>query len=201
VDASQWDARYAAAERVWSVTPNQFVASELADLPAGRALDVACGEGRNAIWLAQRGWSVTAIDFAGVAIERGRNEAPDLAVTWVVGDVLETPLPEVDLVVVAYLQLPTDQRRPVVRRAFEAMAVGGTFLLVAHDSSNLTEGTGGPQDPRFLYTAADVLADLDGLNHTVVRAERVARVVSSDDGHGGTAQSTALDALVRVVRS
>ena len=203
MDAQAWDERYAAA-RQWSVTPNTFVAERLADLSPARAVDLACGEGRNAIWLAARGWQVTAIDFSSVAIERGRASAGDLpGLTWVVGDALSAPLPESDLVVLAYLQLPADERRAVVRRAWEALAPGGTFFLVAHDSTNLTEGTGGPQDASVLYTADDVLADLDGLDGSpaaVVTAERVARAVATDDGHGGSVDSTAWDALVHLVR-
>ena len=200
MDAGAWDARYAAADQVWSVEPNQFVASELGDLPPGAAVDLACGEGRNAIWLAERGWTVTGIDFSEVAVERARRIAGDRQVTWVVGDALTVEVPRVDLAVLAYLQMPEEQRRTAVRRAFAALEPGGTLFVVAHDSTNLTEGTGGPQDPTVLYTAEDVLADLEGEPSTVVRAERVGRRVTKDDDHGGTQQKTAWDALVRVVR-
>jgi SAM-dependent methyltransferase len=200
MDAGAWDERYAAADQVWSVEPNQFVAAELADLAPGTAVDLACGEGRNAIWLAGRGWTVTGIDFSEVALERARQRAEDRHVTWVVGDALTVDLPQVDLVVLAYLQLPAEQRRTAVRRAFAALAQGGTLFVVAHDSTNLTEGTGGPQDPAVLYTAEDVLADLAGEELEVVRAERVPRTVTKDDEHGGTQDDTAWDALVRVTR-
>jgi hypothetical protein len=106
----------------------------------------------------------------------------------------------VDLAVLAYLQLPEEQRRTAVRRAFAALDPGGTLLVVAHDSTNLTEGTGGPQDPTVLYTAEDVLADLEDEPFTVIRAERVGREVTEDDDHGGSQAKTAWDALVRVVR-
>src|SRR6476660_4887782 len=90
MDARQWDQRYADTELVWSVTPNQFVAAELADLPPGRAVDLAAGEGRNAIWLASRGWDVTAVDFSQVALDKGDRLAADdprgLDVTWVRAD-------------------------------------------------------------------------------------------------------------------
>lgn len=201
MDAGAWDARYAAAEQVWSIEPNQFVASELAELPAGTAIDLASGEGRNAIWLAERDWTVTGIDFSEVAVERARRTAGDREVTWVVGDALTVELPEADLAVLAYLQLPPEQRRTAVRRAFAALRRGGTLLVVAHDSTNLTEGTGGPQDPTVLYTAEDVLADLESEELTVERAERVARRVTEDDDHGGHEDLTAWDALVRVTRS
>jgi SAM-dependent methyltransferase len=200
MDSTAWDARYAATEQVWSRGPNQFVEAELAELPAGTALDLACGEGRNALWLASRGWDVTAVDFASVAVARGRRLGGDLPVAWVVGDVLTVELPAVDLAVLAYLQLPADERRTAVRRALEALRPGGTFFLVAHDSSNLTEGTGGPQDPSVLYTAEEVLEDLEGTSFDVVRADRVPRVVTGEDEHGGTIDRTAWDALVRLVR-
>jgi SAM-dependent methyltransferase len=201
MDATDWDERYAAAEQVWSSTPNQFVAAELAELPPGEAVDLACGEGRNAIWLAGRGWRVTAVDFSRVAVERGRTTAGEqLPVTWVVADVLDVELPTADLAVLAYLQLEPPQRRVAVRRAFAALRAGGTLFVVAHDSTNLTEGTGGPQDPSVLYTAGDVLADLEGEPFHVVRAERVPRVVTEADDHGGEQDRTAWDALVHLVR-
>jgi hypothetical protein len=107
-------------------------------------------------------------------------------------------------VVVAYLQLPAEERRQAVRGAFTMLRPGGTLLLVAHDSTNLTEGTGGPQDPTVLMTAGDVLADLEAYDADVLRAERVAREVRSADPahheHGGEERRTAWDCLVRVVR-
>ena len=201
MDAHAWDERYAASELVWSREPNQFVDAELADLPPGRAVDLAAGEGRNAIWLASRGWSATAVDFSQVALDKGARVAGDLDVTWVRADATtwQPPAP-VDLVVVAYLQVPAADRRRAVRGAVEMLRPGGTMLLVAHDSSNLTEGTGGPQDPAVLMTAEDVLGDLDGLDVEVLRAERVAREVTTEDPHGGEQRRTAWDCLVRVVR-
>lgn len=197
MDAGAWDERYAATELVWSAGPNQFVERELADLPPGRALDLACGEGRNARWLAERGWQVTAMDFSSVAIEKGRSLQD--AVEWQVGDARAADLPlHLDLVVIAYLQVTAEDRTPVMQRAFESLRPGGTFLAVAHDSTNLTEGTGGPQATEVLYTAEDVLADLEGAQFEVVRAERVARIVSSPDE---PEVRTAWDALVRLARS
>jgi SAM-dependent methyltransferase len=209
MDARAWDERYAATELVWSATPNQFVAAELADLRPGRALDLATGEGRNALWLAERGWEVTAVDFSQVGLDKGRalqTQHPrgrDLHVDWVHGDALTyDPGPvSFDLALVAYLQLPADERRTAVRRAFDCLTDGGTLLLVAHDSTNLTEGTGGPQDPEVLYTAEEVLGDLDGERFDVVRAERVPRVVPANDEHRGEPDRTAYDALVRLVRT
>ena len=199
MDAQAWDERYAAAELVWSVGPNQFVAAELADLPPGRALDLAAGEGRNAIWLARRGWAVTAADFSQVALDKGRRLAGDTPVRWVCADATRwDERSAYDLVVVAYLQLPAPERAAAVRAAFHALWPGGTLLVVAHDSTNLAEGTGGPQDPAVLYTAEDVLADLDGEGFDTLVAERVARTVG--DGHGEEPARVAWDCLVRLVR-
>jgi len=204
MDAGAWDERYAAAELVWSREPNGFVAEELADLPPGTAVDLAAGEGRNAIWLASRGWSATAVDFSQVALDKGARLAADagIDVTWVCADATAwQPAEPVDLVVIAYLQLPADERRRAVRGAASMLRPGGTFLLVAHDTTNLTEGTGGPQDPAVLMTAEDVLTDLEGFEVRVLRAERVAREVRSADGHGGQERRTAWDCLVRAVRA
>ena len=201
MDAQAWDQRYAASDLVWSREPNQFVAAEVADLAPGTAVDLAAGEGRNAIWLASRGWTAYAVDFSQVALDKGARLAGELDVTWVCADATTWSPPEpVDLVVMAYFQVPADDRRRAVRGAHAMLRPGGTLLLVAHDSTNLTEGTGGPQDPAVLMTAEDVVADLDGLEVEVVRAERVAREVSRSDEHGGEERRTAWDCLVRVVR-
>src|SRR4051812_9854296 len=94
MDAAAWDERYAAAELGWSASPNRFVAAELADLSPGRALDLAAGEGRNALWLAERGWQVTAVDFSRVGLEKARAlqrrhpRGAQLQVEWVHADVL-----------------------------------------------------------------------------------------------------------------
>jgi SAM-dependent methyltransferase len=192
MDAAKWDERYAATELVWSAEPNRFVAEELTDLPPGRALDLAAGEGRNAIWLARRGWQVTAVDYSQVAIDKGRRLAGDVELRWECADATTWDEPaSYDLVVMAYLQVPAADRRAAIRAAGTALRPGGTFFLVAHDSRNLADGVGGPQDPGVLYTAQDVLDDLAGLDFETLRADVVER--PTDDG-------VALDALVRLVR-
>lgn len=203
MDAAAWDARYAGSELVWGVDPNRFVADELQGLPPGRALDVACGEGRNALWLAMRGWRATGVDFSSVVISRARQLAVDAGVEggteFVVGDVVAGPLPArpFDAVVVAYLQLPGERRRSALRGAAQALAPDGVLLVVAHDTKNLTDGVGGPQDDRVLYTAEDVVDDLGGIPGLVVeKAERVHRPVTTPEG-----VRMAVDALVRVRRA
>jgi SAM-dependent methyltransferase len=196
VDASAWDERYASAELVWGVAPNRWVAQEVADLPAGRALDLACGEGRNALWLAGRGWRVTAVDFSAVAIEKARRLQDGTAaeVEWVCADVLAyRPVEPVDLALLCYLQLAAPERRTAVRHAAASLAPGGVLLVVGHDSANLKDGYGGPQDPSVLFTAGDVAADLADADLVVERAAAVRRPV---DG----APRPAIDALLRARR-
>ncbi len=191
-----WDRKYAESERLWGRAPNRFLVAEVSDLPPGRALDLACGEGRNTIWLAERGWKATGVDFSQVAIAKARDQASEasLDVEFVCADLLEyEPEPDAsDLVLVFYLQLPADELRHVLKRATRAIAAGGTFLLVGHDLSNLTEGVGGPSDPAVLYTPDDIVAELPGLE--IEKAERVLRVVADED-------RPAVDALVRARRT
>lgn len=199
MEREDWNHRYAGRELLWTATPNRFLVSETDLLPPGRALDLACGEGRNAVWLAERGWTVTGVDFSSVALEKAQRlaSAGGQAVRWVPADLREyRPEPEAyDLVILFYLQVPAAERRPIVRTAATGVAPGGQFLLVAHDRSNLEDGYGGPQEPVVLYTAEDVAADLAGTGLRVERAERVERPVTGADG-----EHVALDALVRAAR-
>lgn len=200
MDSQGWDQRYASADLVWTAEPNRFVVAELADLAPGRALDLGAGEGRNAVWLATRGWRVTAVDFSAVGLDKGRRlaAARDADVDWVRADLREYQ-PEAaafQLVLVAYLQLRADELDRVLRAAVSALAPGGVLLVVGHDVTNLTEGAGGPQDPAVLYTPEDIARSLDGL--TIVRAERVLRpIAAASPGDGGR---QAVDTLVRAVR-
>ena len=196
MDREDWDRRYAGRELLWTGEPNRFLVAETAGLRPGRALDIACGEGRNAVWLAEQGWQATGVDFSEVALAKARQLADVRGVQtdWVAADLVDyRPEPYAfDLVIVFYLQVSAAQRHAIVRAAAEAVARGGTFLLVAHDSSNLEQGHGGPQEPEVLYTAEDVVADLDGLQ--VERAARIERPVQTPEG-----ERVALDALVRAV--
>ena len=201
MDRDVWNQRYAGADLVWSAEANRFLMDEASDLRAGRALDLGSGEGRNAIWLAKRGWHVTAVDFSDVALEKARRMASTMGldVEWIEAD-LRTYSPAqraFDLVVIVYIHLPAAVRRDVIRHGAEAVAVGGTLLVIGHDRSNLERGFGGPQDPALLFTPEDITADLAGIDGIhVVHAERVFRAVTAADG-----EHTAVDALVRAERS
>ncbi|MBM3675662.1 MAG: class I SAM-dependent methyltransferase [Actinobacteria bacterium] len=136
-DAAEWDARYTASpDSMWSGAPNGSLVTEIAGLPVGRALDVGCGEGADAIWLAQRGWQVTAIDISSVAISRARVAAKeaDVDVDWACADILETPpAPHAfDLLTIQYpALLRTAGERPL-RALLNAVAPGGLLLIVGH---------------------------------------------------------------------
>jgi len=192
-----WNSRYAQKELLWTAEPNRRLAVEAGGLEPGRALDVACGEGRNAVWLAERGWQVTAVDFSDVALGKGARlaETRGVEVDWVVADILEyAPDPGAfDLVVVLYLQLPHEQFVRALRHAADAVAPGGTLFVLGHDTTNLVDGYGGPKDAAVLFTPEEVTDALEGL--VVERAEKVERTVALDNG-----EATAIDALVRAAR-
>jgi 2-polyprenyl-3-methyl-5-hydroxy-6-metoxy-1,4-benzoquinol methylase len=197
VNREHWDERYGTEELIWKAEPNRFLVEELDALAPGRALDVACGEGRNAVWLASKGWRVTGVDFSRAGLAKAQRLATDrgVEVTWVEADVVEwrPPTASFDLVVVMYLHLPAEQRRRALAHAAAALAPGGVLLVVGHDTSNLLKGTGGPQDPAVLFGPEEIVEDLSDLQ--IERAEQVKRTVVTDAG-----EATAIDALVRAVR-
>jgi ubiquinone/menaquinone biosynthesis C-methylase UbiE len=192
-----WNERYAQKDLVWTAEPNRRFAAEVEALEPGRALDLACGEGRNAVWLAEHDWRVTGVDFADVALAKAARLAASrgVEVEWVVADVLDyEPEPRAfDLVAVLYLQLRRDELLHALRTAAGAVAPGGTLLVLGHDTTNLTDGHGGPKDASVLYTAEDVVPALGGL--VVEQAEAVERTVPLEDG-----EAVAIDAFVRAHR-
>ena len=199
MDVDTWNDRYRDTELVWSAGPNQFVEEICRDLTPGTSIDLAAGEGRNAIWLAEQGWDSTAIDFSEVAIDKARQIAERRGVTITAESADLTtyePTPGgYDLVVVAYLQLVEAELAPILRRAAAAVAPDGTFLLVNHDLENLEHGHGGPQHPSVLTTPAQVVAAI-GDGFTILRSEVVERHVETAEG-----RATALDTLVVARRS
>ena len=206
--AGDWDERYAASGLVWSEDPNQFVVEQVdaAGLVPGagrRALDLACGEGRNALWLAGRGWSVTGVDFSAAGLAKAAELAgrAGVAVDWITADATDwtPPAAGADLVVVAYLQLPAPERAAALDTAVAALAPGGTLIVVAHHTDNLEQGVGGPQHPAVLYSEQDVVQDATaaaariGVDLEVQEAARRERRVPD-------APRPALDAVVRLHR-
>lgn len=197
MSSQDWDQRYSGSELVWSAEPNRFLVAEVAVLPPGRALDLGCGEGRNAIWLAEQGWQVTGVDFSQVGLEKASRISVErgVEVSWVQADLAEYEPAggPFDLVAMLYLHLPAAQRRHVLARASQALAFGGTLLVVGHDLLNLSQGHGGPQDPEVLYSPDDIERELQGL--LIERAESVLRPITVDGR-----EVNAVDVLVRAKR-
>jgi SAM-dependent methyltransferase len=139
--AAEWNARYGERDAAkWSGRPNGRLLAEVASLTPGRALDVGCGEGADAIWLARSGWTVTAIDISDVALIRAREAAErvGIVVEWVRGDALQTPLPagSFDLVSMQYPALPKAAGEAAVRKLLDTVRAGGLLLAVYHDLSD-----------------------------------------------------------------
>ena len=202
MDVTDWDTRYADSDLVWGAPPNRYVVEHTTSLPMGCALDLACGEGRNALWLATRGWQVAALDYSAVALDKAEKiaaRAPRAVVSrlrWRHEDVTTAELGGgYDLVLMVYLHLAAEQRRELILRACAALAEGGSLLIVAHDSTNLTEGYGGPPDPDILFTPDDVLAELPD-TMTASTAGRPRRDVETSEG-----VRTAIDAVVVATRT
>ena len=200
MDSHDWDERYRGSDLVWSATPNVFVEEIAGALAPGEALDVAAGEGRNAVWLAERGWRVTAADFSAVAVGRTRDIADrrlgDRAdrLRAVVADATAPAPPAVaaagyDLVLFSYLQLPRESWGRALAAGAPAAAPGGAVLVIAHARRNLEEGTGGPQDPDVLHDPEDVATAAAELPVEVVSAELRRREVEG-------AERPALDTVV-----
>lgn len=188
MDATDWDQRYLSTDHLWSHGPNLFVADRLASVKPGRGLDLASGEGRNAIWLAERGWEMTAVDFSPVALERGRSRSS--SVDFRLADIRAwEPEGEYDLVLIAYAHLVPRDLFDLITRAKGWLAAGGELFMIGHDRSNIEHGYGGPQVPEILWDISalrGVLADME-----VIEAQVVRRPV--DDTY-------ALDALIRARR-
>lgn len=186
-DAGVWDARYREAQggtdaRLWSAQPPRIVADTVSAWTPGRALDLATGDGRTAIWLATQGWSVTGVDFSAEAIELARTHAADQGarVNWLVADAVSwAPEDRFDLVTILYLHLPEADLLRVLTRAAGWVAPGGHLLVLGHDRANIGTGAPGPTNPDVLYTPellrSSVGAALGAAVGAAVGADRVLR--------------------------
>lgn len=161
-----WNARFTEAlPEDWqtpSPTVTELLGLVLADRPAGTAIELGCGPGRHALWLAERGWRVTGVDFSSVAIDQARRAAAarGLTVDWVLADVTEwAPDQPVDLVFGAFIHLPSS----VLAKVPGWLAPGGRFVLIAHSIRNEQEGEAGPRHPAMLYAVDELSAAVSGL--------------------------------------
>jgi len=198
-DESFWDERYRSAQRVWSGNPNPQLVAEVAERPPGRALDVGCGEGADAIWLARSGWTVVAADISGVALERAAQHAREAdpaaagRIEWQRVDLLAQP-PErgsFDLVSAQFIQLPEEQRTRLFTALAAAVRAGGMLLVVGHHPSDLATDVPRPPMPELFYTPDEIAGLLDG-SWTVEVAEARPRQAATPDGIETTIHDTVL---------
>ncbi len=197
-----WDRFHAQPHPDWSDEPNVVLVRETADMVPGTALDLGCGEGADVIWLAQQGWTVTAVDIARPVLRRARDRAVAAGIadriTWLHHDLAQwQPTGSFDLVSAHYLHSPVDlPRGAILRAAASAVAPGGVLLVVGHAGPLPTHADGQP-DATF-PTAQEVLADLD-LQSELWRIERatdIARDTTGADEH----PHTQIDTVLRIRR-
>jgi SAM-dependent methyltransferase len=171
-----WDERYGSTPAVWSGRVNQRLAENVADRAPGTALELGCGEGADAIWLAEQGWQVTAVDVSPVVLARAAHRAEaagaDIAarITWQQADLLTwDPAPaQFDLVSEQFLQLPSDVRARQHRRWAAAVRPGGLLLIVGHHPSDMQTAISRPKLPDLFFTAEDEAAALEPTEWIVV---------------------------------
>lgn len=193
-----WDERYSGSNTVWSGNPNPQLVAEAADLSPGRALDVGCGEGSDALWLAERGWHVTAVDFSQVALRKAADHAAQRkaagiampgAINWEHHDLLEwtPPKSSFDLVTAQFMHLPHADRKPLFARLASAVAVGGWLLIVGHSATDIAAGAKRPDDPELFFTASEVAAELTATpskaQWRISVAESRPRSATNPEGH------------------
>jgi SAM-dependent methyltransferase len=176
-DQSFWDDLYRTREALWSGNPNRILTAETERLVPGRALEIGAGEGADAIWLAWRGWHVTAVDLSAVALERAAAHAASAGggiatrIDWVHQDLTDwEPIHlHYDLVTAHYFHLAPDARRKLFDRLGSAVALGGTLLIVGHGHTESTSHSMMPEN--FRFSGDDVADRLDpGQWHIVTKA-------------------------------
>ncbi len=203
--AGFWDDRYSTGETTWSGQVNRAVAEEAAQVAPGRALEVGCGTGADAVWLAEQGWQVVATDVSDVALQRGEAAALEHdaeaagRITWEQHDLLAwVPEPRsFELVTAAFFQLPPDPRRRVYAALADAVTPGGSLLLVLHDVIDLENGIPRPPEPDMFPKVEELVAELPRDQWEVVTAESRPRPGTLPDG----SEVILHDAVLRAVRA
>jgi 2-polyprenyl-3-methyl-5-hydroxy-6-metoxy-1,4-benzoquinol methylase len=193
-----WEGFYAEREQVWSGRPNVVLVEEAEGLAPGTALDLGCGEGADAIWLAEQGWQVTGTDISQAALDRATTHAVAAGVadriTWERHDFSRSiPTGQYDLVSVHFLHSPVDDpRQSALRAAVDAVAAHGTLLVVSHETV--------PWHPEMVFpTPAEVLESLpiDPAEWIVERVESRPRRTTDPEG----IEVDVSDSVVRVRRT
>jgi SAM-dependent methyltransferase len=191
-----WDERYASVESAYGTEPNDFLRQELETLapPAGRALCLAEGEGRNAIYLARHGWEVTGVDQSKVGLDKMKARASEegLTVQAVHSDLADYDLGENrwDLIVSIWCHVPPELRRTLHAGVARGLAVGGHLILEAYHPRQLTFKTGGPPTAELMMTLEQLREELTGLEFVVSRETQ--REIIEGPFHRGTSAVTQL---------
>ena len=183
-----WDERYQENKPTYGEAANDFLVEQVGYLRPGNCLCLAEGQGRNAVWIAEQGFAVTAMDQSSVGMAKAADlaAARGVALTTAVGDLADFDLGsgKWDNIVSIFGHLPSALRRDVHRRVVEALRPDGIFLIEAFTPDQLaTEGTGGPADPDMLLTVNKLRAELAGLE--VMFAQEIVRPVNEGDYHKG----------------
>jgi 2-polyprenyl-3-methyl-5-hydroxy-6-metoxy-1,4-benzoquinol methylase len=205
-DESAWEERYRSRPAVWSGRPNPVLIEEVTDLAPGTALDAGCGEGADAVWLAEHGWQVTAADFAQTALQRAAAHAEGLGsaisdrITWLHTDLTSTAYAggRYDLVTAQYLQLPGALRETMFTNLARAVAPGGSLLVVGHSASDLQTTVPRPPMKEQYFTALDVAGQLRPDEWEILVAEERPRPAVDPEGNHVTVHDVVLRARKRL---
>jgi SAM-dependent methyltransferase len=196
-----WDERYRQPGHVWSGSPNPQLVAEASGLRPGTALDAGSGEGADAIWLARRGWTVTAVDISSVALARAAGHAADDAaaaqrISWAHHDLTAwaPPVNAFDLVSAQFMHWPGAERTAVYERLAAAVAPGGTLLIVGHHPSDLETGARRPRLPELLFTPEETAAALDSAAWEILVCDARPRPAEDPEGNPITVKDSVLRA-------
>ena len=198
-DEDAWNQRYRESERIWSANPNPQLVAEVTGMAPGRALDVGCGEGADAIWLARQGWNVVATDISSVALGRATQHAEDTdlraatRIEWRHVDLLAAPpdAESFDLVSAQFMQLPPEPRVRLFTALAASIRAAGTLLVVGHHPSDMATGVRRPPVPDRFFAAEDIASLLD-TSWTVVVSEARSRRVTTAEGDETTVHDAVL---------
>jgi SAM-dependent methyltransferase len=202
-----WDERYSHPGHVWSGRPNAQLVAHVQDLAPGRAIDVGCGEGGDAIWLAHQGWTVTGVDISPIGLAKAAAHAQESGaeiagrIEWEPVDLYAAemePLGSFDLVNSQYLHMPPDVRDRAFARLAAAVAPGGHLLLASHHPSDLSIPGLRPDRRELFYTPEELVARLDPAGWEILVAAAVERDGKDRDGRPVIVRDTVLFARRRV---
>jgi hypothetical protein len=169
MDSAFWDSKYSVDEYIYTKDVNRFVKESLSDLPPGKMIDLAGGEGRNTVFFAEKGWQAENIDLSSVGLEKCERLAAETNVSELVfttnasASDFESKLAPVDLGVIAYLQIPQTELAVAIERWVSNIKSGGVFFGVWHALENLKDGFGGPQNPDLLPSESSMKTLLSSL--------------------------------------